>query len=539
MKSCSIPEEQQQQQQARALPTFCADCKKYLCTDDDHKIHESAFPEHVTSVQERIFRDDCPKHPGNVFEFYCPQHELLCCAECKDKLHCGCAILDITRVDANKAKRDFHEIIERLEKELDAIKRGGSSIVSRHTEFEKSFSSMKNEITSIFNAARTALDAREKDLLDELDAFYKETGQPEIERRITELSRTEGTLADGKKFFQEPWTESKKKEMLMRLCNIKNEDASFTLLEDSVRDLPTINFHYDKSLVEETIGKFGEFFVSKRINPEKINIENVTPESFTVSWPPHVSMSKYIRAHYEAELSPADKNSFKQVYSGSDTKFTVDGLLNDTTYNLRLRSVPDRKDCKESCDWSGLINVKTSWKWTCGWKECPSNVTHNKMYTVEDSGKRTVISKLVNGDWCTAISDTPLPAEGITRWGIELLGENSGSIFVGVAPSDIDQNDDKNINKCGWYFDCCDLTLWSGLPHLLYHEEYGSKKYAKQRIHKGDIIGVNIDLPKGDLSFAVNSTNLGIAYKEIPLDKPLVPCVLLRWKNDSIKLIFN
>ena len=46
-----------------------------------------------------------------------------------------------------------------------------------------------------------------------------------------------------------------------------------------------------------------------------------------------------------------------------------------------------------------------------------------------------------------------------------------------------------------------------------------------------------MDTTKGELSFVVNSVNLGVAYDGIPLDKPLVPCVILINKGDSVELI--
>ena len=42
---------------------------------------------------------------------------------------------------------------------------------------------------------------------------------------------------------------------------------------------------------------------------------------------------------------------------------------------------------------------------------------------------------------------------------------------------------------------------------------------------------------KGKLSFVLNGVNLGVAYEGIPLDKPLVPCVVLSYKNDSVELV--
>ena len=45
-----------------------------------------------------------------------------------------------------------------------------------------------------------------------------------------------------------------------------------------------------------------------------------------------------------------------------------------------------------------------------------------------------------------------------------------------------------------------------------------------------------MDTTKGELSFVVNGVNLGVAFEGIPLDKPLVPCVLLENEGDSVEL---
>ena len=46
-----------------------------------------------------------------------------------------------------------------------------------------------------------------------------------------------------------------------------------------------------------------------------------------------------------------------------------------------------------------------------------------------------------------------------------------------------------------------------------------------------------MDTIKGELSFIVNDVSLGIAYEGIPLDKPLVPCVLFSNLGDSVELV--
>ena len=46
-----------------------------------------------------------------------------------------------------------------------------------------------------------------------------------------------------------------------------------------------------------------------------------------------------------------------------------------------------------------------------------------------------------------------------------------------------------------------------------------------------------MDTAKGELSFVLNGVNLGVAYEGIPLDKPLVPCVILYCPGDSVELV--
>ena len=46
-----------------------------------------------------------------------------------------------------------------------------------------------------------------------------------------------------------------------------------------------------------------------------------------------------------------------------------------------------------------------------------------------------------------------------------------------------------------------------------------------------------MDTTKGELSFVMDGVNLGVACDGIPLDKPLVPCIVLGNKGDSVELI--
>ena len=190
-----------------------------------------------------------------------------------------------------------------------------------------------------------------------------------------------------------------------------------------------------------------------------------------------------------------------------------------------------------STQWSDEAEFTTpEFKNLCVWKECPDDVDKCRKYSVDEKNPR-IATKNKNGD-CTIIGNAPLPLNKVTSWNIKILKSkyNDGNcIFIGVVPSDIDRND-YIYDKSGWYFGCYDSTLRSGPPHSYKSKDYGPRKGNGQYAHTGDSVGVVMDTTKGELSFVLNGVNLGVAYEGIPLDKPLVPCVLLYWAGDSVEL---
>ena len=52
----------------------------------------------------------------------------------------------------------------------------------------------------------------------------------------------------------------------------------------------------------------------------------------------------------------------------------------------------------------------------------------------------------------------------------------------------------------------------------------------------GDSVGVVMDTTKGELSYVLGSECLGAGYEEIPLNSPLVPCVIISFEGDSVRL---
>ena len=68
----------------------------------------------------------------------------------------------------------------------------------------------------------------------------------------------------------------------------------------------------------------------------------------------------------------------------------------------------------------------------------------------------------------------------------------------------------------------------------------GRKKYGNKnnkKLSKGDIIEVIVDRKLGNLSFAINGENYGIACSEIPKEDTLYPIVMIHDKNQIVEII--
>ena len=273
----------------------------------------------------------------------------------------------------------------------------------------------------------------------------------------------------------------------------------------------------------------------KLLVPSNIKTSITEQDSITLTWDAVEGASSY-------QVEVDGSRSLERVTSST---FTKRGLLPDTEHSFRVRAVRGNS----VSEWSGVVKGRTQRKSfeTSAWKECPDNVDKDRKYSVDEKNPR--IAKKIGNDWnflfgdgnlCTIIGNTPLPLNKVTSWNIKILKSkenNGGNIFIGVAPFDIDQKEGDNYNKCGWYFYCYESALNSGPPHKYRGNECGPRKGNGEYVRNGDSVGVVMDTAKGELSFVLNGVNLGVAYEGIPLDKPLVPCVILGKQGDSVELV--
>ena len=243
---------------------------------------------------------------------------------------------------------------------------------------------------------------------------------------------------------------------------------------------------------------------------------------------------------YKMSLATSDGKGWKAYDlrakgEEEDTYLPDVGVLESArNYAMKVTAVCDGKESEESepCTFTTSETLR--------WKVCPDYVSGRRKYMVSNDGMKA--TKHIEGwseFWSTIITSLALLSGKVTTVTMRIKrSAGRGATFFGVAPFDIDQNNFSNWStRCGWFLSTYTLKLWSGAPHDYDEEGPDSGKEDGDNVHSGDSIGVVMDTTKGKLSFAVNGVNLGVAYEGIPLDKPLVPCVLFRDLGDSVKLI--
>ena len=185
IRKCSL----KKHQEIQAI-TFCQVCKLYMCNkcESYHKelFEESHHEYKLNKESKEIFTGFCNEiSHTNKLEYFCKDHNQLCCAECIIKIkskgkgkHKDCQIFNIEDIKEEKRSKleENSNILEKLSISLE------ESINKLKLIFEKineNKEELKSKIQKIFTKIRNSVNDREDELLLEVDkkfqtVFFKE-----------------------------------------------------------------------------------------------------------------------------------------------------------------------------------------------------------------------------------------------------------------------------------------------------------------------------------------------------------------------------
>ncbi|VDI83343.1 Hypothetical predicted protein [Mytilus galloprovincialis] len=202
---------------ARGITTtasqWCTECEEALCPDctEAHRVLKMSRNHHLVEIgklPDQIHLSyNCSKHQQLPFDYFCVDHDVICCKECWPKYHQTCKKVTSIDIASNNSKQsqsflDSEEqlrfILEALEKLSKNCKDNGSRINQEETKILKQIKTMKENVMK-------QLEALEKSLLKQLtekkDKYVISLKQQE--KRIGDLVKSTKAQKESLEFIRD------------------------------------------------------------------------------------------------------------------------------------------------------------------------------------------------------------------------------------------------------------------------------------------------------------------------------------------------
>ena len=198
--------------------SYCQECKIYICNKCSN-FHQELFNNHQINFldnNQEIFIDICKEknHPLKL-EFYCKNHNQLCCVACIAKLekkgygqHKDCDVCIIEDIKEEK-KNKLKDNIKYLEDLSNNLKNSIKELKELFDKIDERKEELKSKIQNIFTKIRTILNQREDELLLEADnKFNNLFGNEDIIKESEKLPNKIRISLEKGKLIDKDWDEN-------------------------------------------------------------------------------------------------------------------------------------------------------------------------------------------------------------------------------------------------------------------------------------------------------------------------------------------
>ena len=272
--------------------SYCPKCDIYLCNKCE-ALHSKLLKHHETinlkNNNEELFTGFCQEknHPMKL-EFFCKDHNQLCCAVCISKIkkkeigiHKDCNVVLIEEIKEEKIKKlnDNIQILEKLSENINESIKDIKIIFEKiNTDKEKLILNIQN----IFTKIRNELNNREDELLLEIENKYKKLYNinEDILKQSEKLpNKIKLSLEKGEKIDKEN-KDNNLSSNIYKCINIENNIKEINIINEKIKNCKN---NYNKKLYfypnkEEHIIKYIEKIKNfgKICLPSKIKDYNLT-----------------------------------------------------------------------------------------------------------------------------------------------------------------------------------------------------------------------------------------------------------------------
>ena len=277
-----------------AFRNRCRLILKYFC-NKCLNFHIEMFEGHKTiklNEIKEIFIDKCKEeNHKDKLEFYCREHNTLCCLGCISKIkvegygqHSECNVIHIKEIKDEKRNK-LKENVNNLEVLNKNIEQSINKLKEMFEEINKNKEDLKLQIQSIFTKIRNALNEKEDQILNEIDkqcndSYFKEDLVKECEKIPNKIKKS---LEIGKKTIKD-WKENEKN----KLSSLINDCL---IIEKNIKDIKKLEEIRKNSNVKDS-SKFAFSMQEDEINKLINSIKKLSLINNDLSFPSEILKDK-------------------------------------------------------------------------------------------------------------------------------------------------------------------------------------------------------------------------------------------------------
>jgi len=159
----------------------------------------------------------------------------------------------------------------------------------------------------------------------------------------------------------------------------------------------------------------------------------------------------------------------------------------------------------------------------------PKFIPGNNYGLSNDNKSATKIGKDQSAWDCNVLGNI-IVNSGTRLWTVKIVKSKYSNIMIGLVPSDANVSQKDLFTKCGYFINAHNSRLYSGPPY-----NYNNNPFCDSgRLLDQSIVSIRLDFNEKTISFTINGTDYGVAYKAVP-DKELQLCVIMNDPKDVVE----
>ncbi|XP_063448460.1 uncharacterized protein LOC134727991 [Mytilus trossulus] len=243
---------------------YCSDCEERLCTDcAESHCRFKAFKSHhvidLSSIGSNILsaKKNCNVHSEMILDYYCTDHEIVCCRACISDKHRLCQNvlpLELASKDVKKSAL-FNDVMEDMTHLITRLNALDNNRQSNLQSIEKSKSTITKKIRAVKSKFLKQIDDLERELTTILSSLQRKH-EMEINKQKQEISQVLVNVIENKNEMDFLRDHGSKNQLFIflrqQVTNIHSAEAK---IQQIVSDSQEFNITFD----EKKYGKLESF----------------------------------------------------------------------------------------------------------------------------------------------------------------------------------------------------------------------------------------------------------------------------------------